>query len=114
MDLAMKLINKHPEIVTDQKDRAWAGTTTFWYKTSWYTLICSFPLSFYLTRLSAKNPKLQGKYMAYNTGLSSFALLFFLWGLWNQGKMEEEITKKYLSHYHIDQMRAMVQGTLAV
>lgn len=112
MDLTMKIINKNPSIVTDHADRTWAASTTFWYNTSWYTLIASFPASFYLTRKMAKDPKLQGRYLAMNTGMSTFALVFFFWGLWNQGKMEEALSKKYLGHYHIDQLKAMESGQL--
>lgn len=83
MDLTMKIINANPSIVTDQSDRLWAAKTTFWYNTSWYTFIASFPASFYLTRKMARDPKLQGKYLTMNTAMSTFVVLFFFWGFWN-------------------------------
>jgi len=46
----MKIMKNHPEILSQREDKLLFKLTSHRYDMSWYMLIGSFPLSFYLTR----------------------------------------------------------------
>jgi hypothetical protein len=84
----MRILNKNPSIITDKEDRRRFSRTQTIYNTSWYSLILSFPVSFWLTRQMGRDPANSGKYVVRNSLISTGALLFFVYGMMKMGSME--------------------------
>jgi hypothetical protein len=88
----MKILNRNPSIISDKDDRRRFMRTQSTYNLSWYSLILSFPVSFYLTRQMGRDPSNSGKYIVRNSIVSTGSLLFFLYGMLKMGSMESELT----------------------
>jgi ethanolamine transporter EutH len=62
------------------------------YNTSWWVLIASFPLSFFLTKKMAQDPLAAGKFMRINSAMSMTCVLVFAYGMITFGRAEREVT----------------------
>lgn len=93
----MAIFEKNPEVITSKVDRVYFKRVKTIYNFSWYALMASFPYSFYLTRKMTQDPVNASKYLMRNSLTSSTALLFFIYGMFKMGNMENDISMKYLS-----------------
>jgi len=95
----MMILNKNPQIITSTEDRKHFYRIQTLYNFSWYALLASFPFSFYLTRKMTQDPLNANRYLMRNSLVSSSALVFFIFGMFKMGTMENEMSMKYFSQY---------------
>lgn len=94
-------------MITSSEDRKRFHRIQRLYNTSWYTLLASFPFSFYLTRKMTRDPLGASKYLTYNSIVSSGALIFFIYGMFKMGTMENDMSMKYFSQYDMATLHQM-------
>jgi hypothetical protein len=69
--------------------------------------MASFPYSFYLTRKMTREPLNANKFLLRNSFVSSTALIFFIFGMFKMGTMENEMSMKYFSQYDMATLHQM-------
>jgi hypothetical protein len=87
----MKILENHPELITEVKDRQDFNNLKQTYNMGWYALIGSFPMSFYLTKKMTQDPANASKYVKANTVMSLGIMGFMAYNLWNMSTSESKL-----------------------